>query len=85
MRHKVYERRVFQSRPMFPKYTEIWDINIVSSYLKSLSPVEKLSLEDLTYKVTILLTLNLSDMIVTKSQFTFKGSSKVKQRNQEGI
>ena len=70
---------------MFPKYTEIWDINIVLSYMKSLSPVEKLSLEDLTYKVTILLVLNLNDMIVTKSQFTFEGSSKVKQLNREGI
>ena len=34
---------VFHSRPTFPKYTEIWDVNVVLSYLKTLSPVAKLS------------------------------------------
>ena len=79
---------VFQSRPTFPKYTEIWDVNDVLSYLKTLSPVAELSLKDLTYKVTMMLLsgqriqtiqlLILKDMTMSKSQFTFKVSSKVK-------
>ena len=78
---------VFQSRPTFPKYTEIWDVNDVLSYLKTLSPVAELSLKDLTYKVTMMLLsgqriqtiqlLILKDMTMSKSQFTFKVSSKV--------
>lgn len=81
-----FVKGVFQSRPTFPKYTEIWDVNVVLSYLKTLSRVAKLSLKDLTYKVTMMLMLlsgqrtqtiqllNLKD----KSQFTFKVLSKVK-------
>ena len=85
-----FMKGVFQSRPTFPKYTEIWDVNVVLSYLKTLSPVAKLSLKDLTYKVTMMLMLlsgqriqtiqllDLKDMTMSKSQFTFKVSSKVK-------
>ena len=85
-----FMKGVFQSRPTFPKYAEIWDVNVVLSYLKTLSPVAKLSLKDLTYKVTMMLMLlsgqriqtiqllDLKDMTVSKSQFTFKVSSKVK-------
>ena len=40
-----FMRGVFQSRPTFPKYTEIWDVNVVLSHLKILSPVAKLSLQ----------------------------------------
>ena len=85
-----FMKGVFQSRPTFPKYTEIWDVNIVLSYLKTLSPIAKLSLKDLTFKVTMMLMLlsgqriqtiqllDLKDMTMSKSQFTFKVSSKVK-------
>ena len=85
-----FMKGVFQSRPTFPKNTEIWDVNVVLSYLKTLSPIAKLSLKDLTYKVTMMLMLlsgqriqtihllDLKDMIVSKSQFMFKVSSKVK-------
>ena len=85
-----FMKGVFQSRPTFPKYAEIWDVNVVLSYLKTLSPVAKLSLKDLTYKVTMMLMLlsgqriqtiqllDLKDMTMSKSQFTFKVSSKVK-------
>ena len=85
-----FMKGVYQSRPTFPKYTEIWDVNVVLSYLKTLSPVAKLSLKDLTYKVTMMLMLlsgqriqtiqllDLKDMTMSKSQFTFKVSSKVK-------
>lgn len=84
---------LFQSRPTFPKYTEIWDVNVVLSYLKTLSPVAKLPPKGLTYWVTMMLMLlsgqrvqtiqlmDLKDMTMSKSQFTFmfKVSSKVKR------
>ena len=38
---------VFQSRTPKPNYTEVWDVQIVLSYLKTLHPVELLSLKGL--------------------------------------
>ena len=77
-----FMKGVFQSRPTFPKYAEIWDANAVLSYLKTLSPVAKLSLKYLTYKVTMMLMLLSGQRIQTsqllKSQFMFKVLSKVK-------
>ena len=35
---------VFQSRAPKPKYREVWDVQIVLSYLKTLHPVDSLSL-----------------------------------------
>ena len=89
-----FMKGVFQSRPTFPKYTEIWDVykRCVFLFKNSESrPAAELSLKDLTYKVTMMLMLlsgqriqtiqllDLKDMTMSKSQFTFKVSSKVKQ------
>ena len=58
--------------------------------MKTLRPVAKLALKDLTYKVTMMLMLlsgqriqtiqllDLKDVTMSKSQFTFKVSTKVK-------
>ena len=43
--------------PPRPKYTEIWDVSIVLSHLLSLSPVDKLSLKELTLKLLVLTLL----------------------------
>lgn len=43
---------------LWKKHTEI---TIVLSYLKTPSPIAKLSLKDLTYKVTMLLLLLLGE------------------------
>ena len=48
---------IFQEKPPRPKYTEIWDVSIVLSYLQSLSPVNKLSLKELTLKLLVLFLL----------------------------
>ena len=48
---------VFQEKLPRPKYTEIWDVSIVLSYLQSLSPVDKLSLKELTLKLFVLILL----------------------------
>ena len=82
---------VFQTRPALPRYTQIWDINQVLAYLRHMSPVEKLTLKDLTVKVTMLLMvlsgqriqtiqmLSLEFMTLTKSTVMFKVHDKVKQ------
>ena len=48
---------IFQEKPPRPKYTEIWDVSIVLSHLRSLSPVDKLSLKELTLKLVVLILL----------------------------
>lgn len=48
---------IFQEKPPRPKYTEIWDASIVLIYLESLSPVDTLSLKELTLKLVVLILL----------------------------
>lgn len=43
----------YNKRPP-PGYTETWDVSIVLKYLKTLSPVAKISLKDLTLKLLML-------------------------------
>ena len=50
---------IFQEKLPRPKYTEIWDVSIVLSYLQSFSPVDKLSLNELTLKLLVLILLVL--------------------------
>ena len=40
-----------------PKYNQIWDVSQVLDYLKTLYPLEKLSLKELTQKIVMLLLL----------------------------
>ena len=82
---------VFQIRPALPRYSSIWDVNVVLKYLKSEAPATRLSLKELSYKVTMLLLLlsgprlqtmkllNIRDFSYTSSSFSFQISSKVKQ------
>lgn len=48
---------IFQEKPPRPKYTEIWDVSIVLEYLQSRSPVDTLSLKELTLKLVVLILL----------------------------
>ena len=48
---------VFDMRPSLPRYQEIWDVSIVLRYLKFLSPLNKLSLKELSLKLTMLIAL----------------------------
>ena len=82
---------VFQSRPALPKYTSIWDVKVVLSFLKTLSPASKLTLKELTLKLTMLLMLvsgqriqtiqllDIEHMTVHSSVIKFIISCKVKQ------
>jgi len=82
---------IFQEKPPRPKYTEIWDVSIVLSYLQSLSPVEKLSLKELTLKLVVLILLvsgqrgqtvhllNIDHMVSVNSCYTFQIVDHLKQ------
>ncbi len=48
---------VFQLRPALPRYSDIWDVNVVLTYLKTFTEAALLSIKDLTIKLNILLFL----------------------------
>ena len=52
-----YMKGMFQLRPALPKYSDIWDVNVVLNYLKTFAEAASLSLKDLTIKLNILLFL----------------------------
>lgn len=54
---KRFMKGVFNTRPALPRYNKTWDVNIVLSYLVSLSPVNSLSLRVLTLKLVMLLAI----------------------------
>lgn len=84
-------RGVFNLRPSRPKYTCIWDVQLVLNLLRTLSPVKFISLKDLTLKLTMLLALTnatriqsvhlicLNNVHKLKSEFVFKIDDLVKQ------
>jgi hypothetical protein len=52
-----YMKGVFQLRPALPRYSDIWDVNVVLTYLKTFTEAALLSIKDLTIKLNILLFL----------------------------
>lgn len=52
-----FMRGIFLRKPPSARYVEVWDVNVVLSYLKTLYPLCDLSLENLTLKLTMLICL----------------------------
>ena len=52
-----FMKGVFQSRPPCPRYLTTWDVSVVLSHLRSLSPKEDLSFKEVTFKLTMLMAL----------------------------
>jgi hypothetical protein len=50
-------KAIFNLRTPKPRYTHSWDVSIVLKYLKSLSPMSRLSLKDLTLKLLMLVAV----------------------------
>jgi len=48
---------IFELKPAMPKYTEIWDVNIVLGYLRTFESVKSLSFKELNLNLTMLLCL----------------------------
>ena len=79
-----YLKGVFNTRPSFPRYKQVWDVTIVLKFLKSLDPLDSLSLKDLTLKTTMLLALlsgqrcqtlraiKIDSMVLDDDKCTFK-------------
>ena len=82
---------IFQEKLPTPKYTEIWDVSVVLSYLQSFSPVDKLSLKELTLKLLVLILLvsgqrgqtvhllSIDHMVSVNNCYTFQIVDHVKQ------
>ena len=54
---KRFMKGVYTLRPALPKYNVTWDVNVVLTYLKGLSPLESLSLLQISQKLLMLLLL----------------------------
>ena len=52
-----FMRAVYNQRPNLPKYHDTWQVSTVLEYLRSLSPVKFLSLQQLSLKLATLLAL----------------------------
>ena len=52
-----FMKGVFQLKPAVPKTCSTWSVGPVLQYLSSLEPLEKLSIKDLTFKLTMLVAL----------------------------
>ena len=86
-----FMKGVFQRRPSLPKYKSTWDVNVVLESLRKFEHVKKLSLKELSWKLTTLLmllsgqriqTIHLLDityMTLTESSCSFSFSKPVKQ------
>ena len=82
---------VFKSRPPKPKYTDVWDVQVVLTYLATLHPVESLTLKQLTLKLVMLLLLvsgqrgqtihllDINHMFVSDDKYIFVISNHLKQ------
>ena len=79
---KRFLKEVYETRPSNPRYAVTWDVNKVLNYVKSI-PTTQCSLEDLTLKLVILMSLvsaqrgqtihylSLEDMVVSETSVTF--------------
>jgi integrase len=54
---QLFMKGVYNQRPPVPRYTRIWDVDVVLVLLKAWSPADKLTLDKLTMKVVVLLLL----------------------------
>lgn len=50
-------RGVHSTRPSLPRYKDIWDVSAVLRHLKTLQPLNEISLKDLALKTTMLIAL----------------------------
>jgi len=64
---------VFESRPSPPRYKDIWDVSVVLDYLKTLPPLEELSLKDSTHKTVLLVALLSGQRCQTVHALTVSG------------
>ena len=93
---KRFMKGLYHLNPPMPRYTEIWDVKIVLTYIQKLYPLKDLSLKDLTLKLVMLMALvtaqraqtlhllSLDNMSVGKSSYTFLLGDLIKQSKPTG-
>jgi len=64
---KRFLRGSFRIRPVFPKYNQTWDPQVVLHYLSLFPSLETINLNDLTFKLITLMALITSHRIQTFS------------------
>ncbi len=81
---------VFETKPALPRYTCVWDVEVVLDYLKNLGSNTELTLKLLTLKLVMLLgllsgqrcqtlhSLNIKDMVLGESKCVFLLTSLLK-------
>ena len=86
-----FTKGVFQARPALPRYQKTWDTSIVLSHLKTLHPLGKLTLQQLTHKLVMLCALvtgqrsqslhlmDLSNLSKTNDSYVFHIDELIKQ------
>ena len=62
---------VFETKPALPRYTCVWDVEIVLDYLKNLGSNTEHTLKLLTLKLVMLHSLNIKDMVLGESKCVF--------------
>ena len=86
-----YMKGIFTLRPPKPRHAQVWDVNKVLGFLRTLSPVKHLTLKNLTLKLTMLMALSNAARVQTlqllsvekleknRSAFKFMLQSSLKQ------
>lgn len=81
---------VYQTRPSLPRCAVTWDTDVLLQHLKRLSPVKRLTLKDLTFKLVALIAilsgqriqsiqlLDVRNMSLSKSKCKFRIGDLVK-------
>ena len=67
---KRFIKGVFNMRPPQPRYSHIWDINVVLNYISNMDPDYSLSLKQISLKLVTLLTLLAIQKVETVPSFT---------------
>ena len=73
-------KRIFDLKPALPKYTEIWDVNIVLGDLRAAAPLRSLSLKQLTLNLTMLLCLTTGQRGQTIHKFDVNNIQEMSDR-----
>ena len=88
---KRYMMGVFNSRSPSPRYSEIWDVQPVLSYLTLMYPLDKLTLKEFSFKLVVLLAtisgqrcqtltnLDISSRKKTERYYLFQFKNNMKQ------
>lgn len=87
---KRFMKGVFEKRPALPRYSSIWNVNVVFAYIRKQKSVYLLSLKELTHRLAFLLCLlsgqrcqtiyklSLDNMSTEESRITFVITEKLK-------